>query len=108
MLWQAGLFLNVWKGVAVMNQPAAALYRDPHCWVVFSAICLIYFIVYFHRVSTSVIVSDLLAAFNTNAMALGFTVGIEHSPRQAAGNVPPVSAVLRSTVRMKVYFQFAR
>ena len=46
--------------------------RDPHRWVVFSVICLIYFFVYFHRVSTSVIVSDLLAAFNTNATALGF------------------------------------
>jgi len=46
--------------------------RDPHRWVVFSVICLIYFFVYFHRVSTSVIVSDLLAAFNTNAAALGF------------------------------------
>ena len=55
-----------------MNQPAAASYRDPHRWVVFSVICLIYFFVYFHRVSTSVIVSDLLAAFNTNATALGF------------------------------------
>ena len=55
-----------------MNQPAAASFRDPHRWVVFSVICLIYFFVYFHRVSTSVIVSDLLAAFNTNATALGF------------------------------------
>ena len=33
---------------------------------------------------------------------------IEPSPRQAAGNVLPVTAVLRSTERMKVYFQFAR
>ncbi len=55
-----------------MNQPAAASFRDPHRWVVFSVICLIYFFVYFHRVSTSVIASDLLAAFNTNATALGF------------------------------------
>lgn len=31
-----------------------------------------YFLVYFHRVSTSVIVSDLLEAFSTNATALGF------------------------------------
>ncbi|MBR9984361.1 MAG: MFS transporter [Desulfosarcina sp.] len=46
--------------------------RDPHRWVVFSVICLIYFFVYFHRVSTSVIVSDLLEAFKTNATALGF------------------------------------
>lgn len=34
-------------------------------------ISLIYFFVYFHRVSTSVIVSDLLAAFDTTATALG-------------------------------------
>jgi MFS family permease len=40
--------------------------------VVFSVICLVYFLVYFHRVSTSVIVSDLLEAFHTNATALGF------------------------------------
>jgi sugar phosphate permease len=40
--------------------------------VVFGIICLIYFFVYFHRVSTSVIVSDLLTAFNTTAAALGF------------------------------------
>lgn len=30
---------------------------------------------------------------------------IEHSPRLAAGNVLPVTAVLSSTVRMKVDFQ---
>jgi len=47
-------------------------YRDPHRWVVFSVCSLIYFFVYFHRVTTSVIVSDLLAAFHTNATALGF------------------------------------
>ena len=40
--------------------------------MVFSVICLVYFFVYFHRVSTSVIVSDLLEAFQTNATALGF------------------------------------
>ena len=40
--------------------------------MVFSIICLVYFFVYFHRVSTSVIVSDLLEAFHTNATALGF------------------------------------
>ena len=58
--------------MVLMTQPAAASFRDPHRWVVFSVICLIYFFVYFHRVSTSVIVSDLLAAFKTNATALGF------------------------------------
>jgi len=40
--------------------------------MVFSVICLVYFFVYFHRVSTSVIVSDLLESFHTNATALGF------------------------------------
>ena len=55
-----------------MPPATAANDRDPHRWVVFSVICLIYFFVYFHRVSTSVIVSDLLAAFNTNTTALGF------------------------------------
>lgn len=40
--------------------------------MIFFTICIVYFFVYFHRVSTSVIVSDLLKAFNTNASALGF------------------------------------
>ncbi|MBI9083457.1 MAG: MFS transporter [Desulfobacterales bacterium] len=44
---------------------------DPRRWTVFAVISLVYFFVYFHRVSTSVIVSDLLAAFDTNATALG-------------------------------------
>ena len=55
-----------------MNNPTPYSYRNPHRWVVFSVICLVYFFVYFHRVSTSVIVSDLLEAFHTNATALGF------------------------------------
>lgn len=55
-----------------MNQSANNAYRDPHRWVVFSLISLVYFFVYFHRVSTSVIASDLLAAFDTTATALGF------------------------------------
>ena len=46
--------------------------RDPHRWMVFSIISVVYFFVYFHRVSTSVIVPDLLEAFHTNATALGF------------------------------------
>jgi len=46
--------------------------RDSHRWMIFSTVCLIYFFVYFHRVSTSVIVSDLLRAFDTDAAALGF------------------------------------
>jgi sugar phosphate permease len=55
-----------------MIQPAETSYRDPHRWVVFAVICLIYFFVYFHRVSTSVIASDLLEEFNATATALGF------------------------------------
>ena len=55
-----------------MNNHSPYPYRDPHRWMVFFVICLVYFFVYFHRVSTSVIVSDLLEAFQTNATALGF------------------------------------
>jgi MFS family permease len=55
-----------------MNNYTPFPYRDPHRWMVFSVICVVYFFVYFHRVSTSVIVSDLLEAFHTNATALGF------------------------------------
>ena len=55
-----------------MNNHTTYPYRDPHRWMVFSVICVVYFFVYFHRVSTSVIVSDLLEAFHTNATALGF------------------------------------
>jgi MFS family permease len=54
-----------------MNNHTLDPYRDPHRWMVFSVICMVYFFVYFHRVSTSVIVSDLLEAFHTNATALG-------------------------------------
>lgn len=43
-----------------------------HRWVVFGVIAGCYLFVYFHRVSTSVIAADLLAAFHTNATALGF------------------------------------
>lgn len=55
-----------------MKKRTSYPYRDPHRWIVFSVICLVYFFVYFHRVSTSVIASDLLKAFDTNATALGF------------------------------------
>lgn len=55
---------------------APATDRDAHRWVVFSAISMIYFFVYFHRVSTSVIVPDLLEAFDTSAVALGFMSSI--------------------------------
>jgi MFS family permease len=46
--------------------------RDPHAWLVFGVISAVYFFVYFHRVSTSVIVQDLLTTFETDATALGF------------------------------------
>jgi sugar phosphate permease len=47
-------------------------HEDTHRWVVFGVISSVYFLVYFHRVSTSVIAPDLLAAFQTHATALGF------------------------------------
>ena len=46
--------------------------RDVHRWVILGVISAIYLLVYFHRVSISVIVPDLLAAFETRAAALGF------------------------------------
>jgi MFS family permease len=45
---------------------------DSSRWMVFFIISLIYFFVYFHRVSTSVLANDILNAFNANATALGF------------------------------------
>jgi sugar phosphate permease len=45
---------------------------DPHRWIVFGVLSLVYFFVYFHRVSTSAIVPDLLAAFQIQATELGF------------------------------------
>ncbi|MBW2638481.1 MAG: MFS transporter [Deltaproteobacteria bacterium] len=45
--------------------------RKPHRWFVFGILCAVYFFVYFHRVSTSVIAGELLEAFATNATALG-------------------------------------
>jgi sugar phosphate permease len=45
---------------------------DRHRWFVFVVFASIYFFVYFHRVSTSVIAPDLLSTFETNATALGF------------------------------------
>ena len=53
-----------------MHRPAHATYRDPHRWMVFLVISLIYFFVYFHRVSTSVIAADLLMEFDTTATAV--------------------------------------
>jgi sugar phosphate permease len=55
-----------------MQTEAKSESLDPHRWVVFGVICSIYILVYFHRVSTSVIATDLLAALRTNASALGF------------------------------------
>ena len=55
-----------------MDNPAFTKHRDSHRWVVFAVICVVYFFVYFHRVSTSVIASDLLISFHTNATILGF------------------------------------
>lgn len=46
--------------------------RDSHRWVVFGIFSAVYFFVFFHRVSTSVIAHDLLDTFHTNATALGF------------------------------------
>jgi sugar phosphate permease len=46
-------------------------FSDIHRWLVFGVFSLIYFFVYFHRVSTSVIAHDLLVTFQTNATALG-------------------------------------
>jgi len=46
--------------------------RDVNRWIVFGVISSVYFLVFFHRVSTSVIAPDLLATFNANATALGF------------------------------------
>ncbi len=54
-----------------MTKSSHEPYRDPHRWIVFSVISVVYFFVYFHRVSTSVIVPDLLKAFDTHATALG-------------------------------------
>lgn len=48
------------------------LFHDPHRWLFFGLPSSVYFSVYFHRVSTSVIATDLLAAFNTNWVGLTF------------------------------------
>jgi predicted MFS family arabinose efflux permease len=56
----------------IMADRDPSIVGDSHRWVVFIVISTIYFFVYFHRVSTSVIAHDILIAFNTNATALGF------------------------------------
>jgi len=55
-----------------MSHVKKSQFRDPHRWVVFGVISSVYFLVFFHRVSTSVIAPNLLATFHTNATALGF------------------------------------
>jgi MFS family permease len=57
--------------VNMSHTPNLCERRDPHRWVIFGVFAGIYFFVYFHRVSTAVIVPDLLAAFATDATALG-------------------------------------
>lgn len=52
--------------------PSKQKSHDLHRWVVFGVMSLVYFFVYFHRVSISVIAPDLLADFQTHATALGF------------------------------------
>ena len=54
-----------------MNRTSEIAYLDPHRWMVFGGVASIYFLAYFHRVSTSVVAPDLIAVFQTNATALG-------------------------------------
>jgi MFS family permease len=55
-----------------MNNAKLVDTPEPHRWMIFSTVASVYFFVYFHRVSTSVVAPDLMAAFQTNATALGF------------------------------------
>ncbi len=54
-----------------MNPASQNSTTDPHRWVVFGTLAAVYFFVYFHRVSTSVVAPDLISSFQTNATALG-------------------------------------
>ena len=64
---------KLWSHSAVAVKPEIMPpVRDPYRWIVFSIISSVYFLVYFHRVSTSVIAPDLLTTFQTDATALGF------------------------------------
>lgn len=45
--------------------------RDPHRWIVFGVFSFAFFLAFFHRVSTSVIATDLISAFQVQATALG-------------------------------------
>jgi sugar phosphate permease len=64
-----GYFCSKLDGISDMP---ADFNLDRHRWFVFMVFSAVYFFVYFHRVSTSVIAPDLLDAFQTNATALGF------------------------------------
>jgi len=57
--------------MAIPSTDRPAPQDDIHRWMVFGVIAAVYFFVYFHRVSTSVIAPDLLEAFQANATALG-------------------------------------
>jgi len=54
-----------------LNSASKNSTADPHRWIVFGTFAAVYFFVYFHRVSTSVVAPDLIVAFQTNATALG-------------------------------------
>ena len=54
-----------------MTYKKKSQFRDPHRWLVFGLLSSVYFFVYFHRVSISVIAHDLLTDFQTHATALG-------------------------------------
>lgn len=61
------------KEMRTLHNPASKhSTADFHRWFVFAAFAAVYFFVYFHRVSTSVVAPDLMDAFDTNATALGF------------------------------------
>lgn len=54
-----------------MNRSSEQAFLNPHRWMVFGGVASVYFLAYFHRVSTSVVAPDLITAFQTNATALG-------------------------------------
>jgi sugar phosphate permease len=54
-----------------VNRSSEQPFLDPHRWTVFGGVASVYFLAYFHRVSTSVVAPDLMAVFQTDATALG-------------------------------------
>jgi sugar phosphate permease len=54
-----------------VNRSSEQSFLDPHRWMVFGGVASVYFLAYFHRVSTSVVAPDLIAVFQTSATALG-------------------------------------